>query len=227
MSSKPQTECKRCGVCCAKGGPALHLQDLSLVRDGYIDFEKLITIRAGEPVFSPLSNQIEPSLKELIKISGSGSSWICAYFHSNENSCAIYQHRPLECRTLKCWDTDNLTSIIYQETLGRKHILADDDPLWPTIERHEQECSYGELASLATSLEQGGEGRSIIRRMGEIINHDLAVRSQAAGEFNLSLAAELLYFGRPLFKSLTFYRVALSEGPGGIEVVPARGVNIR
>ena len=49
-AKKTAGECRRCGTCCEKGGPALHGEDRPLVDRGQVPARCLFTIRAGEPV---------------------------------------------------------------------------------------------------------------------------------------------------------------------------------
>ena len=81
-----QTECYRCGICCQKGGPALHGQDLALVRGGQLPLGDLITIRCGELAYNPLSCTIEPVSEELVKIRGTGQEWCCCYYDPDRKS---------------------------------------------------------------------------------------------------------------------------------------------
>ena len=69
---KQQDECLRCGTCCSSGGPALHTEDLRLVKEWEIPFSQLITIRVGELAFNPLVGDLQPIRRELVKITGVG-----------------------------------------------------------------------------------------------------------------------------------------------------------
>ena len=88
-----QDDCKRCGTCCTSGGPALHTEDLALVRAGRLPLAQLITIRSGEIAHNPLTNSLQPVKKELVKISGVGRQWNCCYFDPEEKGCTIYDKR--------------------------------------------------------------------------------------------------------------------------------------
>ncbi len=204
-------KCKRCGTCCKNGGPALHVEDMPLLTAGYLATDKLITIRRGEPVFSPLTNKIEPAAMELVKLAGVGNSWVCCFYQDGDSACGIYKHRPLECRILKCWDTAELTKMIFQNTISRADIIGTtkivcvgkDHAINEMINRHEQECPYEKL-QLASEMKEKRESIAI-NVCRQIINNDLAIRQEAVRIFDLSLAQELFYFGRPMFKSLSFF----------------------
>ncbi|HFQ81267.1 MAG TPA: YkgJ family cysteine cluster protein [Desulfobacterales bacterium] len=204
--------CRQCGTCCRKGGPILHHEDLILCEKNILAFQHLITIREQEPVFSPLSADIEPAPRELIKLSGINGTWTCLFFKEKNQTCGIYQNRPLECRALKCWDTGELERIIYRHTLSRRDIIAPDKPIWPLLEWHNEHCQYGKLAAL-TLQESDVESRIAI-----IINDDLSIRQRALTMFNLNLAEELFYFGRPMFKALPARLAVRPNRRGGLTV---------
>lgn len=186
--------CKQCGTCCRKGGPALHANDLNLLKKKIIPITTLVSLREGEPVFSPLSGTIEPAEKELVKLSAT-NSWCCPFLQTDKNQCSIYQHRPVECKLLKCWDTAGITEIIFQNVLNRWDIIDSDNPLWQLIKLHDKECAFGMLQETKSETKKE-----------QIIARDLALREQAINKFNISLQEELFYFGRPMFKSLDFFK---------------------
>jgi Fe-S-cluster containining protein len=201
-ASENVTGCLRCGTCCLKGGPALHTEDKDILLDGRIGREQLITIRKGELAFSPLSGKLEPIQKELVKVAGKGKGWNCCFYDTEKASCAIYSHRPLECRLLKCWDTEELLSIICKDTLARADILGPDDPVMKYVEMHEAECSLKRAEELISALLKKKDDPESFAKLSALMHEDLAIRSRAVVEFGLSVEAELFIFGRPLFKIL-------------------------
>jgi len=211
------TTCKRCGTCCVKGGPALHEADLPLIHDHRLHVHDLISIRAGEPVFSPLSNGIEPARTELIKLVGLNDSWTCHFFDQTQNLCGIYAHRPLECGLLKCWEPNDLTNVVYQHCLSRKDIVPAEDELWELIRLQDEHCDFAKIASLSTEV-VGVSDPAMLTEIARIVTLDLKIRQRAIQMRQLSVTEELLYFGRPLFKSLAFYQLTIKEGPHGLTV---------
>lgn len=201
-ASKSVTGCIRCGTCCRKGGPALHEEDKNILLAGHIGRERLITIRKGELAFSPLSGKLEPIQKELVKIAGKEKGWSCCFYDTEKASCSIYIDRPLECRILKCWDTEQLLSVIGKDTLVRADILSPDDPIMKYVETHETECSLQRAEDLISALLKKKDDPESLAKLSALIHEDLAIRSQAIVEFGLSVEAELFIFGRPLFKIL-------------------------
>lgn len=192
----------RCGTCCLKGGPALHEEDKDILLAGHIRPAQLITIRRGELAFSPLSGKLEPLQKELVKVAGKGKGWSCFFYDTEKSFCTIYNHRPLECRLLKCWDTAELLSVIGKDTLVRTDILGRGDPVMKHVKMHETECSLPKVEALISVLLKNKKDPEALAKLSVLINEDLAIRSHAIAEFGFSLEAELFVFGRPLFKIL-------------------------
>ncbi len=119
MPLNANNDCRRCGTCCRNGGPALHREDIALLRRGSISHADLITIRIGEPAYSPLVDRVEPSAFELVKVAGTAASWTCRFFSAADNRCLIYENRPLECRLLNCREPEPLLAVIGRDTLVR------------------------------------------------------------------------------------------------------------
>jgi Fe-S-cluster containining protein len=198
--------CKQCGTCCRKGGPALHHEDSDLLKKRIIPLSVLITIRQGEPVFSPLSDKIEPAKFEILKI-GSENSWTCPFFLEESNHCSIYQNRPIECCLLQCWNTSQIAKVIYKNNLDRWDIIGSQRPIYETLKSHELDCDYRRLDALAKQRKDV-DSDSVKEQMDKIFAQDMAIREKAIKEFNLSLSQELFYFGRPMFKSLQYWNEA-------------------
>lgn len=224
IKEQGQTSCRRCGTCCINGGPALHGDDLALVKDHRLAQGDLIAIRQGEPVVSPLSNGVEPARTELIKISGRGESWACRLFDQSQNACGIYGHRPLECRLLKCWRPSALTEVIYRDCLRRQDILPEDEELRGLIALQEEHCSFADLDRLAKEFAEEN-GTRPLSEIARIVTLDLRIREHAIQSRGLRLEEELLVFGRPMFKSLPYYRLRITEGPRGLTVSPMAAVS--
>jgi len=208
-----QTACKKCGNCCKQGGPALHLQDLDLVRKGKIPMSSLITIRKGELAHNPLSDKVQPTGIELVKIVGTGRNWDCC-FYDHEAGCTIYADRPQACKALKCWDTEEILRLVEKETLSRFDILLEDDPLIAVIEEHERICPCDDLGFILENI-----GNLTDRQKYELekrARNDLRFRARVIEDFKLKLSEELFYFGRPIFQLLQPLGVKISESPAGI-----------
>ena len=151
------SECQQCGTCCIKGGPALHKEDLHLIRSRRIPITSLITIRQGELVYKPHISEPEAAACELIKIGGTGKGWQCRYFAGDTKTCTIYAERPLSCRKLECWNTDAVEQLVEKDTLERADIIEVDDPIYTLMIEHENQCKYPDLLVLLDSIKKRKE----------------------------------------------------------------------
>jgi Fe-S-cluster containining protein len=202
-------QCTGCGTCCRQGGPALHLEDRSLLEQGGISRGEMVTIRRDEPAYNPLDETVLPSGSEFIKTKGRGGSWSCLFFDETGNRCTIYLNRPLECRLLFCRDTGPLAEVVGENLLTRQMLLPEDDPVLPLLTRQEEECPYRLVNKLLTG---GDKVRDDIEgQLTELVGRDLAVRSIFLRNFPARHAEELFLFGRPLFLVLAPYGFRLLE----------------
>jgi len=209
-----KTECNRCGTCCQKGGPALHFNDLALVQNKFLHLEHLVTIRKGEPVYPLAAEKPEPAASEIIKIKGRRREWTCLFFEEKEAKCGIYMHRPLECSLLKCWDTADLENAAGKNLLSRYDILAPQDPILQYITKHDSKCALDDLALLFSILNSDHAKHQAQDELTELVQTDLAIRTQACAGFDLSLDLELFFFGRPLFKILHQFGINMEMANG-------------
>jgi Fe-S-cluster containining protein len=211
-------QCKRCGSCCEKGGPSLHPEDRELLKSGLLQYERLITIRKGELALFPSQDDPEPTEQELVKIGGKGRDWECSFFDRGEKSCSIYEHRPLECRQLQCWDSSALEEIAGHNVLTRIDIISPDDPIMEYILQHERECPIPEQEKFFTASSPRPEGKEALEALTELVRKDLAIRAVVAEGFNLSLPLELFYFGRPIHVMLDAYGMSAREDNGNVVI---------
>jgi Fe-S-cluster containining protein len=201
--NKVRTECVRCGTCCQKGGPVLHQEDKKILLAGHIGHKHLATIRKGELARNPVNDLLEPVHQELIKVRGKGDDWTCCFYNEKESSCAVYEHRLLECRLLKCWDPSDLLSVIGRDTIVRADIINPDDPIVDIIKTHELECPYDEIENSIDNILREKDKAQNLERLTQIVNKDLSMRQYALSELGLDKDFELFIFGRPLFKILS------------------------
>ncbi|WP_051305440.1 zinc/iron-chelating domain-containing protein [Desulfogranum mediterraneum] len=204
MKTKTKSQCDRCGQCCLQGGPALHTQDLELIRQGRLSFADLVTVRRGELALPPLGSEAEPVAAEFIKLQGHGGSWSCRFFAKQgaAGACQIYQYRPLACRVLECSSPEALLTITGKHLLSRFDCMDEQEPLLPLIREHEERCSCPELATVREQWADEQQRSEILAAIQELVDLDLQYRCAAARHFALPVERELFYFGRPLFQLL-------------------------
>jgi Fe-S-cluster containining protein len=196
-STPPNHRCSRCGTCCRKGGPALHLEDRALVEQGFIHTRHLYTIRRGEPVRDPVQGRLIRADGDIIKIKGSSGSWICCFLEGDSNRCRIYAHRPLECRELNCWNTSRLEQMYARRRLSRKDLLAGIDGLWELIEDHERRCDYALIRGWLEGP-SGSDAEAQRRRLAEIMRYDAEIRRLLISRGGLEPDMLNFLLGRPV-----------------------------
>ena len=216
LKNRVQTGCKQCGICCEKGGPALHIQDALLVKNGILAFESIITIRRGEFVHDPVTDTVVPSKTELLKISGSNGTWTCLFYDRGRRGCSIYDNRPLACKTLKCWDTVEILKLAGTDLLSRLDLVGHETELGKRLIEHETFFPFPDVKALLGPMPR--ISKKALKNLERTVNKDLDHRAVSVGEFNLSVAQELFYFGRPIFQLLEPFGFTIRETGSGIKL---------
>ncbi len=214
--NKPTQKCKQCGTCCRKSSPSFHKEDKPLIEKGVIPSKHLFTIRKGEPAYDNVKGGenvkggLMPVTTDIIKIKGKGTSWTCFFLDEKDNSCSIYQNRPVECRVLKCWDTREIEQIYAKNRLSREDLLSQVNGLWSLVTEHQDKCSYEKLKSLADTAQKdinGGAGKSIL----EMIRYDVHLRKIVVEKGGLDPGMIEFLFGRPLPKTIHGFGLAVAN----------------
>ena len=183
----------------------MHLQDRKLVEEGLIHTRCLYTIRKGELANDPVQGGLIRVESDIIKIKGRAPAWICCFFEEGSSSCRMYEHRPLECRQLECWNTSRLEQIYPRDRLSRRDLLAKIKELWELIADHEQRCDYDLIRSLLEGTDGPGTARGQ-REIEQIIRFDSELRKLIIGQGGLEPEMLDFLFGRPLMETLPLFR---------------------
>jgi Fe-S-cluster containining protein len=147
--------CRRCGQCCIKGGPALHVQDLPLLESGIIPRRRLVTLRQGETVHENISGGVRELQNEIVKVAGQGQGFTCGFYDYTTAACRIHATRPAECQALFCEDTTALEKMYSLERLTRADIMDTGGALWELITFHDQAFPANMASSLARKASEG------------------------------------------------------------------------
>ncbi len=198
------TTCKKCGTCCEKGGPAFHIKDRSLIEKGVIHSRNLYTIRQGELARNNITGHLIPVSTDIIKLKGKGNTWTCVFYNRGDKTCEIYEHRPLECRVLKCWDTEEFEAIYSKDYLTRKALISSAGEIWDLIKDHQSRCSYGKIIGFKT-INEDSKKENAIKEIINIIKYDMSIRQLLIEKG--SIDAEMITFllGRPLVDTIKNY----------------------
>ena len=195
--SEGQNSCRRCGTCCRRGGPALHIEDRELVESGTIRLTELVTLRQGEPARDNVSGGIIAAESDIIKIKSRSGTTACLFFDDPANTCRIYTRRPLECRVLKCWDTREIRDLYRRDRLTRQMLLEGRHGLWDLVAAHQQTCDYDRIGDLVRQADR--------QQLAYLIRYDTSIRRLTVEKTGLD--QELLPFllGQPLTVTIERY----------------------
>jgi len=221
-SHPSEYQCRRCGTCCCKGGPALHVQDETLVTSGKILLKDLCTIREGEPAFDNIRGVVSPAPSDIIKIKGvSDKDATCRFLNQETVGCTIYEHRPVECRVLTCWDTQAIMAMYDQDRLTRARLLSRLPGLFDLVGEHQHRCGYRRVAELAAAIKNGDEGGGTAEELLAMIRYDQSLRQVTVERSRLDPALLDFLFGRPMTETLPRFQVKMSRNGSRITIVPA------
>jgi len=211
-------ECKQCGTCCRKGGPSFHNEDKPLIDKGTIPLKYLFTIRKGEPVHENVKGEIATATTEIVKIKGKGASWTCLFLSEKDNSCTIYENRPVECRELACWDTRKIEAIYEKNRLSRKDLISEVEGLWTLVTDHQERCSYEKLKELAVEAQkdiQGNAAKSIL----EMVRYDAHLRNVVVEKGGLDSGMVEFLFGRPMHKTIQGFGLRVASDLASVHLM--------
>lgn len=215
-------QCRRCGTCCCKGGPALHSADRQLVLSGKIALKYLFTIRRGEPAFDNVQRMVAPAPTDIIKIKGQSSiDAACRFLRHDPVVCTIYAHRPLECRVLACWDTRAILEIYAKERLTRIHLLGRLPGLSDLVDEHQQRCNYERIGALAAAIKKEDASHDAAEALLEIIRYDHSLRRVTVERTRLDPELLEFLFGLPLTQTIGRLGLKLLEQGSRAMVVPS------
>jgi Fe-S-cluster containining protein len=221
LKSPNSNQCRRCGTCCRKGGPALHVEDQPLVEKGHIALRDLLTFREGELVYDNVAGRIVIAATDIIKITTtSGHDQTCCFYETGTSACAIYGCRPIECRSLQCWDPGEVMHIYSRDRLTRRHLLSKISGLWDMVQEHQGCCDYGRMASLATALHRRPGDRDAQEPLMEMIRYDQGLREATMARTGYDTRMLTFLFGRPLVDTIGLFRLRLVQTDQGPVLTP-------
>lgn len=186
--------CVQCGDCCRKGSPTLQADDLEILRQERIPWDRLVTLRRGEPVQSAIAGKAFILEEERIKIREKTGSTECTFLDGETEKCAIYADRPLQCRAQACWDPAEARQLADQPFLSRQELFGEVELLRELIDEHDRRCSFRKLSEAFERLEET-KGESI----GEVLSllsYEDHFRHFLAEKLNIPAQNLDLVFGR-------------------------------
>ncbi len=121
-----------------KKSPTIHIQDIEYIDSGRISPVNLITFRKGEVAYDNVAGRLIYLEEEIVKIKAKDGTSECIYFDGENNLCTIYEFRPMECRILKCWDTDDILNFYCKDRINRFHIVPEQSAMGKIIKEHDR-----------------------------------------------------------------------------------------
>jgi len=199
-------ECRRCGACCQKGGPALHGDDRALFSGPQaLDLCDVVTLRAGEPAYDQVLDRVLPLEAEMLKLRGTGATWACVFHDAKQSACALYERRPAECRALFCGDTAPLAAMYDKNRLARRDLLPKGHPVLAVIAEHDALVPPRRVAELAQALRASSAGQdgasgpgkaAAADELARIALADRAFRENLATRAGIGPEYHEFFFGR-------------------------------
>jgi Fe-S-cluster containining protein len=214
FENPPLAQCRQCGTCCRKGGPALHGEDRFLVENGRLPLSALETLRQGQLVRDNVSNELIILDSDIIKIKGAGGISACTFL-SSANRCEIYDSRPRECRLLQCWNTGPLTQAYSRNRLTRQELIGKIGYLWDLVQTHQIRCDYARIYHLIRSFRSSAIPANVPPELGEILSYDIHIR-ELITQTSPQLRSQMPFLlGQPLTTSLIPQGLQITSTDGG------------
>jgi Fe-S-cluster containining protein len=220
MPKASRTHCIRCGECCLKGSPSLHTKDLELIGKGGIERGTLYTIRKGELVRDNIQRKMVIIDREMIKLKEQQrESGGCALYNEKDKECRIYEKRPIQCSTLKCWDTDEFFEVYHGPKLTRREVI-DDRVLLGLMTEHEEKCSYLALRKHVNEIKTIGE--DAVEKTLEMLKFDYHLRPFVSEKLGVPLDEMDFIFGRPLISTVDMFGLKVIQESDGVFCLTAK-----
>jgi Fe-S-cluster containining protein len=216
-SEKAATEvlpqCVRCGECCRKGSPSLHEEDLELLQEGRIPWGQLVTLREGEPAYSPFDEKPFLLPSECIKIRDKAGANGCVFFDDQTDQCSIYSHRPVQCRAQACWDPKPARELAKLPYLTRSRIFADVELVRDILAEYDQRCAFRRLNQAFAELSGGND--TGVERVLELMAFEDHFRRFFAERLSIPEDTLELVFGRSFAELAPLFGFQVVTEPDG------------
>ncbi len=199
---KPRDHCIRCGECCLRSSPSLQVSDISRVIEGPIKRSDLYTLRAGELVRDNIQGGLKRTERELIKVRERKETGTCIFYDDPGKQCTIYEHRPIQCAAMKCWDERDFIQV-YREPKADRRDLIHDRNLLRLMEAQKERCGYALLERAVRDIEMIGE--KAVEKILAILKVDHDIRSLTQQKLGVDFDDLDLIFGRPLTETISMF----------------------
>jgi hypothetical protein len=156
---------------------------------------------------------IVPADQEMIKVREmKGGGGTCSFYDGGKKACAIYEKRPAQCASLKCWDTAEFMELYQSPKLHRQDIVTNG-VLLGLIEEQEKRCSYAALDLQVSRIPS--EGDDAVEKILELLKFDHHLRPFLAQKLGLRIEEMDFFFGRPLTHTIVRFGLKVERQPDG------------
>jgi len=207
-----RTRCIRCGTCCRTTSPTLHEEDLSAVQAGAIVPRHLVTLRVGEMVADNVNGVLCILVREMVKVK-QGAEGACGFFDPPGRSCRIYDFRPIQCRELRCWNTEAIEKRSRMPRLTREVLLAERPAYLTLVRLHEERFSYANLEDAVRKLKDSGKRDPA--PLLDILRYEYAFRKFVVEKEDIAPDELEFLFGRSLMDTLIMHGFCVEKDSEG------------
>jgi Fe-S-cluster containining protein len=156
---------------------------------------------------------IVPADEEMIKVREKrGGGRACIFYAEEEKACTIYEKRPAQCASLKCWDTAEFMELYQSPQLHRQDVI-ENGVLLGLIEEQGKRCSYTALYDHVRRIPE--EGERAVERILELLKFDFHLRPFLAQKLGLRIEDMDFFFGRPLTETIVMFGLKVERQPDG------------
>ena len=135
----------------------------------------------------------------MIKIKSKDESNACIFYNADQHACSIYEHRPLECRVFKCWDTEAIEEIFFKNILSRSDLFPKDSTIIELISAYDKSLPPQQLYSLFSEIASQDEAQQEAKlKIEKVVSTDDAFREKVVEALGIDEAELEFFFGRSL-----------------------------
>lgn len=211
--------CAACGTCCRRSSPTLHEDDLELLRGDSIPPSKLMTLRKGEPVLTPLMERPLYLTEERVKVREKPGTTTCVFLDEDTDRCTIYHDRPLQCRAQACWDESLARELLQETPLNRQKIFAGVGVLLEVMEEHDRRCAFDVLTRGFQQLADS-EGEDVDDVIDALAFED-HFRTTVSEQLKLPEDTQELVFGRSFRRLVRLFGYRVEDQEDGTHMLVA------
>ncbi|MHC1744774.1 MAG: YkgJ family cysteine cluster protein [Syntrophobacteraceae bacterium] len=207
--------CVQCGECCRRGSPTLVLEDLEVLQSADIPWEKLVTLRRGEPVRSAFEDKPAILVDERIKLQERPGTRECVLFDNTTNQCMVYANRPMQCRAQACWDPQEARSLENEPYLTRRDIFKNVELLLDLMAEHDKRCAFDKLN--AAFMRLAGKKDSSLEEVLQLVAFEDHFRTFFADQLKIPTENMNLVFGRSFADLVPLFGFRVQTEPDGTQ----------